>query len=47
MSDATPGPLGLFGGTFDPLHVAHLRLALEAREALALGEVCFIPAGEP
>ena len=47
MSEAAPGPLGLFGGTFDPLHVAHLRLALEAREALALGEVCFIPAGNP
>ena len=47
MSDAAPGPLGLFGGTFDPLHVAHLRLALEAREALSLGEVCFIPAGNP
>lgn len=47
MSDAAPGPLGLFGGTFDPLHVAHLRLALEAREALGLGEVCFIPAGNP
>jgi nicotinate-nucleotide adenylyltransferase len=47
MSDAAPGPLGLFGGTFDPLHIAHLRLALEAREALDLGEVCFIPAGNP
>ncbi len=47
MSEAPPGPLGLFGGTFDPLHVAHLRLALEAREALGLNEVCFIPAGNP
>jgi nicotinate-nucleotide adenylyltransferase len=47
MSDAAQGPLGLFGGTFDPLHIAHLRLALEAREALGLGEVCFIPAGNP
>jgi nicotinate-nucleotide adenylyltransferase len=47
MSDAAQGPLGLFGGTFDPLHIAHLRLALEAREALDLGEVCFIPAGNP
>jgi nicotinate-nucleotide adenylyltransferase len=41
------GVLGLFGGTFDPLHVAHLRLAIEAREALALAGVCFIPAGNP
>lgn len=47
MSEAAAGPLGLFGGTFDPMHVAHLRLALEARENLGLGEVCFIPAGNP
>jgi len=39
--------LGLFGGTFDPLHVAHLRLALEARETLGLAEVHFIPTGRP
>ncbi|TRZ91878.1 MAG: nicotinate-nucleotide adenylyltransferase [Rhodocyclaceae bacterium] len=47
MSDVDTGVLGLFGGTFDPLHVAHLRLAIEAREALGLAEVCFIPAGNP
>lgn len=47
MSSADAGALGLFGGTFDPLHVAHLRLALEAREELDLAEVCFIPAGRP
>ena len=47
MSEFKEGVLGLFGGTFDPLHVAHLRLAIEAREALALAEVCFIPAGNP
>lgn len=47
MSDATGGVLGIFGGTFDPLHVAHLRLGLEAREALDLAEVCLIPAGSP
>jgi len=46
MSEAT-GALGLFGGTFDPPHVAHLRLGLEARETLGLAEVCFIPAGRP
>ena len=39
--------LGLFGGTFDPLHIAHLRLAMEARETLGLDEVRFIPAGNP
>ncbi|MFH1869493.1 MAG: nicotinate-nucleotide adenylyltransferase [Pseudomonadota bacterium] len=47
MSEPGAGALGLFGGTFDPLHVAHLRLALEAREALGLAEVCLIPAGKP
>ena len=47
MREQSEGVLGLFGGTFDPLHVAHLRLAIEAREALGLAEVCFIPAGRP
>ncbi len=46
---SAPGhiPLGLLGGTFDPVHFAHLRLAEEAREALGLGEVRWIPAGVP
>ncbi len=47
MNEAGAGLLGLLGGTFDPLHVAHLRLALEAREALSLAGVCLIPAGTP
>jgi nicotinate-nucleotide adenylyltransferase len=47
MSEAGKGALGLLGGTFDPLHVAHLRLAVEAREALGLAGVCLIPAGAP
>ena len=47
MSEAGAGVLGLLGGTFDPLHVAHLRLGLEAREALGLAGVCLIPAGTP
>lgn len=40
-------PLGIFGGTFDPVHLGHLRLAEEAREQLVLPEVRWIPAGQP
>jgi nicotinate-nucleotide adenylyltransferase len=35
--------VGLFGGTFDPVHIAHLRLAEEVREAFSLERVYFIP----
>jgi nicotinate-nucleotide adenylyltransferase len=40
-------PLGLFGGTFDPVHFGHLRLAAEMREAFRLERVVFLPAGHP
>lgn len=40
-------PLGLFGGTFDPVHFGHLRLAEEAISHLALAGVRWIPAGQP
>jgi len=40
-------PLGLFGGTFDPVHFGHLRLAEEAVAHLGLGGVRWIPAGQP
>ncbi|BAU23346.1 hypothetical protein THC_0962 [Caldimicrobium thiodismutans] len=39
--------IGLLGGTFDPPHLAHLRIAEEAREAFQLSEIWFIPAGYP
>ena len=42
-----PGSLGVFGGTFDPIHYAHLAVAEEAAEVLLLERVLFIPAGEP
>ncbi|NHC06519.1 nicotinate-nucleotide adenylyltransferase [Azonexus fungiphilus] len=40
-------PLGLFGGTFDPVHYGHLRLAEEAIAQLGLAGVRWIPAGNP
>lgn len=40
-------PLGLFGGTFDPVHFGHLRLAEESISHLGLGGVRWIPAGHP
>jgi len=40
-------PLGIFGGTFAPVHNGHLRLAIEAREQLQLSGVRLIPAPHP
>jgi len=39
--------IGLFGGTFDPVHRGHLALARAAVERCRLSRVCFVPAGVP
>ena len=40
-------PIGVFGGTFDPIHYGHLRTAFEMLEALQFDSVRFIPCGDP
>ena len=39
--------LALFGGTFDPIHNAHITVAREAAEQFALSQVLFVPAAHP
>ena len=39
--------LGLYGGTFDPIHLGHLVLAEQCREACGLDRVWFVVAGTP
>ena len=39
--------VGILGGTFNPIHLAHLYIAYEAKSQLNLDKIIFIPAGSP
>ena len=42
-----PEAVGVLGGTFDPVHRGHLRIADEARRRLGLARTLFVPAAKP
>ena len=46
-ANASAGPVGIFGGTFDPIHLGHLRTGFELLQLLSLAELRWIPVGDP
>ncbi len=47
MAETSAAPLGIFGGTFDPVHCGHLKLAEDACKKLGLARVLWVPSGNP
>jgi len=47
MAQDSQKPIGVFGGTYDPIHYGHLRTAFEMLQSLRFGEVAFMPCGDP